>query len=97
MTKALKDLSDGLGSKVDELQSAINGLTTATQNAGRDSEAALAMQNHNSEQIIALLTSTRDEFRQLAGSLIAQQGQRDRDYLAAGPGPGDNSCPSLRR
>jgi len=79
MTKALKELSDGLGSKVDELQVAINALTTATQNVGRDSETALAVQNHNSERIIALLTSTRDEFRQLANSLVAQQAQRGRD------------------
>jgi len=79
MTKALKDLTDGLGSQVDKLQTAVNALTTETQNSRRGSESAVAVLNHNSEQIIALLTSTRDEFRHLAESLIAQQGQPDRD------------------
>jgi hypothetical protein len=79
MTKALKELSEGLGSQVDKLQTAINELTTATQDARSSFEAVLAAQNRTSEQIAALLTSTRDEFRQLGDSLIAQQGQRDRD------------------
>jgi hypothetical protein len=79
MTKALKDLSDGLGSQVDKLQTAINTLTTATQNGVRSSEATLVTQNRNSEQIIALLSSTQEAFRRLSDGLVAKEGQREQD------------------
>jgi chromosome segregation ATPase len=90
MTKALKDLSDGLGSQVDNLQTAINELTTATQDARSGSEAVLAAQNHTSEQIAALLSSIQKTFQQTLDSLVAQQGSRDgeSDMPEQSEGPG---------
>jgi hypothetical protein len=65
LTKALKDLSEGLGTQVEQLQSAVNAATVATQEASSSAKVASNHNNQNLERVIAALADTQKAIQQL--------------------------------
>jgi hypothetical protein len=65
MTKALKDLSERLGTQVEQLQSAVNAATVATQEASANAKADAEQHNQSLLRVIAALTDSQNSIQQM--------------------------------
>ena len=84
MTKALKDLSERLGTQVDHLQAAVSASATSTQEASAKSQAASDQLYQTMERFMTLLAS-RQASMQLSFDRLLAALQRPRDGNANPP------------